>query len=63
MNTFYTDVHSQELLMTKPESVGLSSEKLNLIEKSVQSFVDQKKIAGAILALLNSTALISWKGP
>ena len=47
MNTFYTDVDSQELLMAKPESVGLSSEKLNLIKKSVQSFVDQKKIAGA----------------
>ena len=43
MNTFYTDVDSQELLMAKPESVGLSSEKLNLIKKSVQSFVDQKK--------------------
>ena len=58
MNTFYTDVHSQELLMMKPESVGLSNEKLNLIKKSVQSFVDQKKLLAQQLWWLEEEKLL-----
>ena len=45
--TFYTEVLGQALPLSDPESVGLSSEKLDLVKKSVKSFIDQRKIAGA----------------
>ena len=39
---------AQELPSAKPESVGLSSERLDRIAAKVQQDIDQKRIAGAV---------------
>jgi CubicO group peptidase (beta-lactamase class C family) len=42
-------VLAQELSTTKPEEVGLSSERLGRIQKIMQEHVDQNHIAGAVV--------------
>lgn len=39
---------AQELPVAKPETVGLSSERLQRIETAVQRNIDDKRIAGAV---------------
>jgi hypothetical protein len=39
---------AQELPTAKPETIGLSSERLERIGKAVQKSIDDKRIAGAV---------------
>jgi CubicO group peptidase (beta-lactamase class C family) len=50
---------AQELPMAKPESVGLSSERLERISTVVQRRIDEKKIAGAV-TLVARRGHIAW---
>src|ERR1700746_1945022 len=43
-----TTVRAQELPSAKPETVGLSSERLERITAKVQQTIDDKRIAGAV---------------
>lgn len=50
---------AQDLPMTKPESVGLSSERLERIGAAVQRSIDEKRIAGAV-TLVSRRGRIAW---
>jgi CubicO group peptidase (beta-lactamase class C family) len=50
---------SQELSSAKPESVGLSSERLDRIGAAVQRNIDQKRIAGAVTLVVRH-GQIAW---
>jgi hypothetical protein len=43
-----TSAFAQELPAAKPESVGVSSERLERIGAAVQKSIDEKRIAGAV---------------
>jgi hypothetical protein len=43
-----TDAFTQELPVVKPETVGLSAERLERIATAVQRDIDGKRIAGAV---------------
>ena len=43
---------AQDLSISKPESLGLSSERLERIATAVQSDIDQKRIAGAVTLVI-----------
>ena len=50
---------AQELPTTRPESVGLSSERLQRIATSVQHSIDEKRIAGAV-TLVARRGQVAW---
>jgi CubicO group peptidase (beta-lactamase class C family) len=50
---------AQELPVAKPESVGLSSERLERIGEAVQREIDKKRIAGAV-TLVGRRGHIAW---
>jgi CubicO group peptidase (beta-lactamase class C family) len=50
---------AQELPTTKPESVGLSSERLERISKTVQKDIDDKRIPGAVTLVMRH-GQIAW---
>jgi CubicO group peptidase (beta-lactamase class C family) len=50
---------AQELAVAKPESVGLSSERLNRIATVVQHNIDEKRIAGAA-TLVSRRGQVVW---
>jgi len=50
---------AQELLVAKPESVGLSSERLERIAAAVGRHVDEKRIAGAV-TLVARRGRVAW---
>jgi CubicO group peptidase (beta-lactamase class C family) len=50
---------AQELPTAKPESVGLSPERLDRISKTVQKDIDDKRIAGAV-ALVMRHGQVAW---
>jgi CubicO group peptidase (beta-lactamase class C family) len=50
---------AQELTPAKPESVGLSSERLERIATSVQRAIDEKRIAGAV-TLVARRGRVAW---
>lgn len=50
---------AQELPTAKPESVGLSSERLERISKTVQKDIDDKRIAGAVTLVLRR-GQVAW---
>lgn len=50
--TFASSIAAQDLPTAKPESVGLSSERLERISKAVQKGIDDKRIAGAVTLVL-----------
>jgi CubicO group peptidase (beta-lactamase class C family) len=50
---------AQELPSAKPESVGLSSERLDRIGSAVQQDIDQKRIAGAV-SLVVRHGKVAW---
>ena len=50
---------AQELSTAKPESVGLSSERLERIATNVQRAIDEKRIAGAV-TLVARRGHIAW---
>lgn len=52
-------VAAQELPSAKPESVGLSSERLERIAATVQRDIDQKRIAGAV-TLVARHGKVAW---
>ena len=51
--------HAQELTPAKPESVGLSSERLERIAGNVQRAIDEKRIAGAV-TLVARRGHVAW---
>jgi CubicO group peptidase (beta-lactamase class C family) len=52
-------VAAQDLPATKPESVGLSSERLERIAKVVQKDIDDKRIAGAVTLVVRH-GQVAW---
>ena len=50
---------AQDLPTAKPESVGLSSERLERISKAVQKDIDDKRIAGAVTLVLRR-GQVAW---
>ena len=40
---------SVENVLTRPEAVGMSSEKLELVRPALQQFVDEGQVAGAVV--------------
>src|ERR1700722_6869202 len=50
---------SQELPIVKPESVGLSSERLQRIGTNVQRNIDDKRIAGAVTMVVRH-GKVAW---
>jgi len=52
-------VAAQDLPVTKPESVGLSSERLERIAGAVQRSIDDKRIAGAV-TLVARRGRVAW---
>ncbi|HTR24681.1 MAG TPA: serine hydrolase domain-containing protein [Terriglobales bacterium] len=50
---------AQELPMTKPESVGLSAERLERIGGAVQRSIDDKRIAGAV-TMVSRRGRVAW---
>jgi CubicO group peptidase (beta-lactamase class C family) len=52
---------AQELPTAKPESVGLSSERLERIGKTVQKDIDDKRIAGAVTLVLRHGQVAFFK--
>jgi CubicO group peptidase (beta-lactamase class C family) len=50
---------AQDLTVVKPESVGLSSERLERISTSVQRSIDDKRIAGAV-TLVSRRGHVAW---
>jgi CubicO group peptidase (beta-lactamase class C family) len=52
---------AQDLPTTKPESVGLSSERLERIAKTVQKDIDDKRIAGAVTIVLRHGQVAYFK--
>ena len=51
--------HGQNLPTAKPESVGLSSERLDRIAKTVQRNIDDKHIAGAVTMVVRH-GQVAW---
>ena len=56
---FAAAASAQDLPKASPESVGLSSERLNLIATTVQKEIDQKHIAGAVTLVMRHGKL-AW---
>lgn len=56
---FLTTVAAQDLPTAKPESVGLSAERLERISKTVQRSIDDKRIAGAVTLVLRH-GQVAW---
>ncbi len=52
---------AQELPTAKPESVGLSSERLERISKTVQKDIDDKRIAGAVTLVLRHGQVVFFR--
>jgi CubicO group peptidase (beta-lactamase class C family) len=52
---------AQQLPAAKPESVGLSSERLEGITKTVQQNIDDKRIAGAVTLVLRHGQVASGR--
>jgi CubicO group peptidase (beta-lactamase class C family) len=50
---------AQELTVTKPETVGLSSQRLERIGAAVQHSIDEKRVAGAV-TLVSRHGRIAW---
>jgi CubicO group peptidase (beta-lactamase class C family) len=50
---------AQDLPVTKPESVGLSSERLNRISATVQKTIDDHRIAGAVTLVVRH-GQVAW---
>jgi CubicO group peptidase (beta-lactamase class C family) len=53
---------AQDLPMAKPESIGLSPERLERIAKAVQQNIDDKRIAGAV-TLVMRRGQVAWLKP
>ena len=53
---------AQELPVAKPESVGLSSERLERIGTAVQHSIDDKRIAGAVTLVMRK-GRVAWFKP
>ena len=58
---FLTAVVAQELPSAKPESVGLSSERLERIGTAVQRSMDDKRIAGAVTLVARHGKVVWFK--
>jgi CubicO group peptidase (beta-lactamase class C family) len=56
---FAATARAQQLPPAKPESVGLSSERLERIRKTVQQNIDDKRIAGAV-SLVVRHGQVAW---
>jgi CubicO group peptidase (beta-lactamase class C family) len=59
--TLASSIASQDLPTAKPESVGLSSERLERISKAVQKDIDDKRIAGAVTLVLRHGQVAFFK--
>ena len=57
--TFASSIAAQDLPTAKPESVGLSPERLERISKAVQRDIDDKRIAGAVTLVLRH-GQVAW---
>ena len=53
---------AQVLTEAPPESVGMSSERLQRIDRVVQEYVDKKQVAGAVLFIARNGKIVYQKG-
>jgi CubicO group peptidase (beta-lactamase class C family) len=53
---------AQTLSEGTPESVGMSTERLQRIEKVVQDYVDQQRVAGAVALVIRNGKIVYYKG-
>ena len=58
---FATAAFAQELPTAKPESVGMSSERLERIGKAVQQSIDEKRIAGTVTLVARRGHVVWFK--
>ena len=56
-----TAAFAQELPAAKPETVGMSSERLERIGKAVQQSIDEKRIAGAVTLVVRRGRVVWFK--
>src|SRR5438105_3153767 len=56
-----TSTFAQEFPAAKPESIGLSSERLDRISSAVQHSIDDKRIAGAVTLVLRHGQVAFFK--
>jgi CubicO group peptidase (beta-lactamase class C family) len=56
-----TFAHAQQISTAKPESVGMSSERLDRIGAAVQRSIDEKRIAGAVTLVSRHGHLVWFK--
>jgi CubicO group peptidase (beta-lactamase class C family) len=54
-------VSARELAVAKPESVGMSSERLALVVPAMQTFVDEEKVAGAVTIVARNGRIVFFE--
>ena len=55
-------LHAQVLVEAKPESVGISSERLKRVDKVLQEYIDKQEVAGAVALLVKNGKIVYHKG-
>jgi len=54
-------VHTLDLTVVKPETVGFSSERLERLHALIQNEIDQKKLAGAVTILARHGKVVEYR--
>jgi CubicO group peptidase (beta-lactamase class C family) len=62
--TLQTTEHSSKkiLSLAKPEEAGLSIERLQRLDRVVQEYIDQQRIAGAVILIARHGKIVYYKG-
>ncbi|SEI75015.1 CubicO group peptidase, beta-lactamase class C family [Dyadobacter koreensis] len=55
-------LHAQVLVEAKPESVGISSERLKRVDNVLQEYIDKQEVAGAVALLVKNGKIVYHKG-
>lgn len=55
-------LNAQVLVEAKPESVGLSNERLQRVDKVLQEYVDKQEVAGAVALIVKDGKIVYQKG-
>ncbi|WP_247237404.1 serine hydrolase [Telluribacter sp. SYSU D00476] len=58
----FLPLFAQTLTEASPESVGMSTERLQRIESVVQDYVNQQRIAGAVALVVRNGKIVYYKG-
>jgi len=55
-------LQAQVLVDAKPESVGISSERLKRVDNVLQEYIDKQKVAGAVALIIRNGKIVYYKG-